>query len=138
MEKIKIAKDKIRIVIGAGGQTIKSIIEKTKADININDDGEVFISAVDTKVCEEAKKMILLYAEDVKIGQIFDVKIVKIMNFGAFAEIMQGKEGLIHISQLSEKRVEKVEDVIKEGDIVKVKVIGVDNFGKISLSMKQV
>jgi polyribonucleotide nucleotidyltransferase len=136
MEQFTIAKDKIRIVIGAGGQNIKGIIEKTKAEINIKDDGEVFISAVDSKACEEAKKMVLLYAEDCKVGEVYDVKIVKIMNFGAFAEIIPGKEGLIHISQLANKRVAKVEDVVNEGDIVKVKVIGVDDAGKISLSMK--
>ena len=138
MEKIFVPKDRIKVIIGSGGQNIKAIVEKTKADINIKDTGEVSISAVNRDNFEAAKKMILLYAQDVKIGELYKVKITKIMNFGAFAEIIPGKEGLIHISQLAEQRVERVEDIVSEGDEVMVKVLAVDDMGKVSLSMKQV
>ncbi len=137
VEKMKIDKDKIRLVIGAGGQNIKKIVEKTKADIDIKDDGTIVISANSLDACEETKKIISLYTDDIKIGDIFDVKIVKIVNFGAFAEIVPGKEGLIHISQLDNKRVQKVEDVLSLGDVVKAKVIEIDRLGKINLSIKE-
>jgi len=137
IEKFKIDKDKIRLVIGTGGQNIKKIIEKTKADIDIKDDGSVIISADSLDNCKNAKRMISLYVDDIKEGDIFEVKIVKIVNFGAFAEIVPGKEGLIHISQMDNKRVQSVEDVLNLGDIVKVKVIGIDKLGKINLSMKE-
>jgi polyribonucleotide nucleotidyltransferase len=138
IEKIFVPKDRIKVIIGSGGQNIKAIVEKTKADINIKDTGEVSISAVNRDNFEAAKKMILLYAEDVKVGELYKVKITKIMNFGAFAEILPGKEGLIHISQLAEQRVERVEDIVTEGQEVMVKVLAVDDMGKVSLSMKQV
>ncbi len=135
MEKITVPKDKIKVIIGSGGQNIKSIVEQTKATIDIEDNGDVYISAVSKESFDLAKSMILLYSQDVEVGKIYKVKVVKIMNFGAFAQIIPGKEGLIHISQMSERRVNRVEDVLKEGDEVMVKVLSVDDNGKVSLSM---
>lgn len=135
MEKLTVPKDKIKVIIGSGGQNIKGIVEQTKATIDIEDNGDVYISAVSKESFDLAKSMILLYSQDVEVGKTYKVKITKIMNFGAFAQIIPGKEGLIHISQMSERRVNKVEDILKEGDEVMAKVLAIDDHGKVSLSM---
>jgi polyribonucleotide nucleotidyltransferase len=133
---IKVHPDKIRDVIGKGGVTIRSITEETGCTIDIADDGTVTIASVNKEAADEARKRIEQITADVEPGQIFEGKVIKIMNFGAFVSLTPGRDGLVHISQLSEERVENVTDVVKEGDIVKVKVLEVDKQGRIRLSMK--
>lgn len=125
--------ERIKDVIGSGGKTINKIIDETGVKIDIEDDGTVFIASVDSEMNEKAKKIILSIVEDVEVGDVYDGKIVRIMNFGAFVDLGGGKEGMIHISKLSNKRVEKVEDVVKIGDSVEVEVIKVDEKGRIDL-----
>ena len=125
--------DKIKDVIGSGGKTINKIIDETGVKIDIEDDGTVFVASCDAEMNEKAKKIILSIAEDVEVGDVYDGKVVRIMNFGAFVDLGGGKEGMIHISKLSNKRVEKVEDVVKVGDDVEVEVIKVDEKGRIDL-----
>jgi len=133
---IKINPDKIRDVIGKGGVTIRSITEETGATIDVNDDGMVKVFSVDRAAGEEAKKRIELITADVEVGTIYDGKVARLMDFGAFVTILPGKDGLVHISQICEERVEKVSDKLSEGDKVKVKVLEVDKQGRIRLSMK--
>ncbi len=133
---IKVHPDKIRDVIGKGGVTIRSITEETGCTIDIADDGTVTIASVNKEAADEARKRIEQITADVEPGQIFEGKVIKIMNFGAFVSLTPGRDGLVHISQLSDERVENVTDVVKEGDIVKVKVLEVDKQGRIRLSMK--
>ncbi len=133
---IKINPDKIRDVIGPGGKVINEIIDETGVQIDIEDDGSVFITSPDQSSADKAREWVENLTREVKVGEIFDARIVKIMDFGAFAEILPGQEGLIHISELSDKRVEKVGDVVKVGDIVPVKVKEIDNLGRINLSMR--
>ena len=133
---IKVHPDKIRDVIGKGGVTIRSITEETGCTIDIADDGTVTIASVNKEAADDARKRIEQITADVEPGQIFEGKVIKIMNFGAFVSLTPGRDGLVHISQLSEERVENVTDVVKEGDIVKVKVLEVDKQGRIRLSMK--
>ncbi|MFA5941726.1 MAG: polyribonucleotide nucleotidyltransferase [Sinimarinibacterium sp.] len=133
---IKIHPDKIREVIGKGGSTIQSITKETGTQIDISDDGTIKIAAVDGKAAEAAVARINALTRDVEVGAIYEGKVAKIMDFGAFVTIAPGKDGLVHISQLADKRVEKVEDVVKEGQVVKVKVLEVSRDGKIRLSMK--
>jgi polyribonucleotide nucleotidyltransferase len=128
--------DKIRNVIGTGGKIINAIIDETGVQIDIEDDGSIFITSPDALAAKKAQEWIDNLTHEVKAGEMFNAKITKIMTFGAFAEILPGQEGLIHISELSEKRVEKVEDVVKIGDIVPVKVREIDTQGRINLSMK--
>jgi len=130
--------DKIRHVIGPGGKTIRKIIEETGVKIDIEEDGRVFIASTNGEAGEKALKMIETLTKDVEVGEIYLGRVVKITNFGAFTEILPGKEGLVHISQLADERVNKVEDVLKVGDEVLVKVIDIDKQGKISLSRKAV
>ena len=130
--------DKIRNVIGSGGKIINEIIDETGVQIDIEDDGSVFITSADKVSSEKAKQWIDNLTHEVKAGEKFNAKITKIMTFGAFAEILPGQEGLIHISELADRRVEKVEDVVKVGDIVPVKVKEIDSQGRINLSMKMV
>ncbi|MBQ7327866.1 MAG: polyribonucleotide nucleotidyltransferase [Clostridia bacterium] len=125
--------EKIKDVIGSGGKTINKIIDETGVKIDIEDDGTVYIASVDAEMNEKAKKIILSIAEDVEVGDVYDGKVVRIMTFGAFVDLGGGKEGMIHISKLSNKRVEKVEDVVKVGDEVEVEVIKVDEKGRIDL-----
>ena len=125
--------DKIKDVIGSGGKTISKIIDETGVKIDIEDDGTVFIASVDSEMNEKAKKIILSITEDVEVGDVYDGKVVRIMNFGAFVDLGGGKEGMIHISKLSNKRVDKVEDVVKIGDNVEVEVIKIDEKGRIDL-----
>ena len=133
---IQIDPEKIRDVIGPGGKMINEIIDETGVEIDIEDDGSVFITSVDQEGAEKAKKWIDDLTREIKAGEMFNARITRIMDFGAFAEVLPGQEGLIHISKLSEDRVEKVEDVVKVGDIVAVKVVEIDNLGRINLSMK--
>ncbi len=135
---LQINKDKIREVIGKGGAVIREISETTGAKIEINDEGLVSIAAVDQKSGNDALEWIKGIVEEPEIGKIYDGKVIKIMDFGAFVNFMGSTDGLVHISQLKKERVEKVEDVISEGDMVKVKVLDIDSRGKIKLSMKAV
>ncbi len=125
--------DKIKDVIGSGGKMINKIIDETGVKIDIDDDGQVFIATQDLDMAEKAKKIILGIVEDVEVGDVYDAKVVRIMNFGAFVEFGGNKEGMIHISKLSNKRVAKVEDVVKIGDTVEVEVIKIDDKGRIDL-----
>ena len=134
--KMKIKKDKIREVIGSGGKVIKEICEKSNAKVEIDDDGNILISCDDTKSGEVATKMIEDIVAEPEIGKIYEGKVVKTMEFGAFVNFLGQRDGLVHISQLKPERVEKTTDVVKEGDLVKVKVIGVDDRGKVKLSLK--
>ncbi|OUW95183.1 MAG: polyribonucleotide nucleotidyltransferase [Pelagibacteraceae bacterium TMED237] len=135
---LQINKDKIREVIGKGGAVIREISETTGAKIEINDEGLVSIAAVDQKSGNDALEWIKGIVEEPEIGKIYEGKVIKIMDFGAFVNFMGSTDGLVHISQLKNERVEKVEDVISEGDMVKVKVLDIDSRGKIKLSMKAV
>jgi len=129
--------DKIRDVIGPGGKMIKKIIEETGVKIDIEDDGKVFIAAVDMEAGQKAVKIIEALVRDVVLGTTYTGKVTRLMNFGAFVEILPGKEGLVHISQLALERVEKVEDVVKVGDEILVKVTEIDRQGRINLSRKE-
>lgn len=133
---MKINPEKIRNVIGTGGKIINAIIDETGVQIDIEDDGSVFITSPDAVAAKKAQEWIDNLTHEVKAGEIFNAKITRIMNFGAFAEILPGQEGLIHISELADRRVEKVEDVVKIGDIVPVKVKEIDSQGRINLSAK--
>lgn len=128
--------EKIRNVIGSGGKIINQIIDETGVQIDIEDDGSVFITSPDEISAQKAQKWIDNLTHEVKAGELFNARITRIMNFGAFAEILPGQEGLIHISELADHRVDKVEDVVKVGDVVPVKVRNVDEQGRINLSMK--
>ncbi|MGP3395074.1 polyribonucleotide nucleotidyltransferase [Stenotrophomonas maltophilia] len=136
---IKIHPDKIREVIGKGGSTIQAITKETGTQIDIQDDGTIVIASVNAIAAQAAKARIEQITSDVEPGRIFyEGKVAKIMDFGAFVTILPGKDGLVHVSQISSDRVEKVGDVLKEGDVVKVKVLEVDKQGRIRLSMKAV
>ncbi len=135
---IKIDPEKIRDVIGKGGVTIRSITEETGATVDVTDDGVVKIFSVDKAAGEEAKKRIELITAEVEVGRIYEGKVARLMDFGAFVTILPGKDGLVHISQICEERVEKVSDKLSEGDVVKVKVLEVDKQGRVRLSMKAV
>ncbi|HHI94931.1 MAG TPA: polyribonucleotide nucleotidyltransferase [Gammaproteobacteria bacterium] len=135
---IKIHPDKIRDVIGKGGATIRSITEQTGAGVDIEDDGTIKISSVDSAAGEQALKLIEQITADVEVGVTYEGKVAKLMDFGAFVTILPGKDGLVHISQISEERVENVSDKLSEGDIIKVKVLEIDKQGRIRLSMKAV
>ncbi|MCG7894850.1 MAG: polyribonucleotide nucleotidyltransferase [Candidatus Thiodiazotropha taylori] len=136
--EFKINPDKIRDVIGKGGVTIRSITEETGATVDITDDGVVKIFSVDKHAGEEAQRRVELITADVEVGTIYEGKVAKLMDFGAFVTILPGKDGLVHISQISNERVEKVSDKLAEGDVVKVKVLEVDKQGRIRLSMKAI
>ena len=134
----KIDPDKIRDVIGKGGAVIRGITEETGASIDIDQDGTVKVASVDGASGREAVKRIELITAEVEVGKIYDGKVARLMDFGAFVTILPGKDGLVHISQISEERVEKVSDKLSEGDEVKVKVLEVDRQGRVRLSMKEV
>jgi len=135
---MKINPDKIRDVIGKGGATIRSIQEETGANIDIDDSGSIKIASVDLEAGNEARRRVEQITADVEVGTIYDGKVAKLMDFGAFVTILPGKDGLVHISQICEERVQNVSDKLSEGDIVKVKVLEVDKQGRIRLSMKAV
>jgi polyribonucleotide nucleotidyltransferase len=134
----QIKPDKIREVIGKGGATIRAITEETGATVDISDDGIVKIASVDLMAGQEARRQIELITLDIEVGKIYEGKVVKLMDFGAFVTIPPGRDGLVHISQISEERVEKVSDKLKEGQTVQVKVLEIDKQGRIRLSMKAV
>jgi polyribonucleotide nucleotidyltransferase len=134
----RINPEKIRDVIGKGGATIRAITEETGTQIDLQDDGKVTIASADKDSAEEARKRIELITADVEVGSIYEGRVAKIMDFGAFVTILPGRDGLVHISQISEERVTSVSDKLSEGDSVKVKVLEVDKQGRIRLSMKAV
>ena len=136
IEKIKINPDKIGAVIGKGGETINKITKETGAEIDIKDDGLITVSAVDTAAIEKALDSIRGLTEEPEVGTIYNGTVVKIMEFGAFVNILPGVDGMVHISQLSDSRVEKVTDVLKEGDKVRVKLTAIDERGRLNLSIK--
>ncbi|MBR3190134.1 polyribonucleotide nucleotidyltransferase [Bosea sp. (in: a-proteobacteria)] len=138
IETMKIPVDKIREVIGSGGKVIREIVEKTGAKVNIEDDGTIKIASADGKSIEAAIKWIKSIVSEPEAGQIYDGSVVKVMEFGAFVNFFGAKDGLVHISELAPRRVQKVQDVVKEGDKVKVKFLGMDERGKVRLSMKVV
>lgn len=135
---IQIKPDKIRDVIGSGGKVINKIIDETGVKIDIEDDGRVFIASVDTESGNKAKEIIENIVREVEIGEVLTGKVVRIMNFGAFVSLPGGKDGLVHISKLANERVNSVEDVVKIGDEVTVKVMDIDDQGRINLSRKAV
>ena len=135
---MQINPEKIRDVIGKGGATIRAITDETGTTIDISDDGIIKIASVDNAAAQEAMSRIELITADVEVGRIYDGKVAKLMDFGAFVNILPGKDGLVHISQISDERVENVSDKLHEGDRVKVKVLEIDKQGRIRLSMKAV
>jgi polyribonucleotide nucleotidyltransferase len=135
---MKIDPEKIRDVIGKGGAVIRAITEETGATVDIENDGTVRIASVDGASGKEARRRIELITADVEVGRVYEGRVARLMDFGAFVTILPGKDGLVHISQISNERVEKVSDKLAEGDIVKVKVLEVDRQGRVRLSMKEV
>jgi polyribonucleotide nucleotidyltransferase len=137
VESIQINPDKIREVIGKGGETIQKITGETGADIDIKDDGTIMIASPDGASINAAKQWIQTIVAEPEVGKIYvDVPVVSVMDFGAFVQIMPGKDGLVHISELSEERVAKTSDVVSEGDKVTVKLVAIDDRGRLQLSMK--
>ncbi|HPQ10756.1 MAG TPA: polyribonucleotide nucleotidyltransferase [Bacillota bacterium] len=136
MVTMQIDPDKIRDVIGTGGKTIRSIITETGVEIDIKDDGTVYIASVDLEAANKAVKRITELTKEVEVGEVYEGTVTRIAKFGAFVEILPGKEGLIHISKLAKERVANVEDVVKVGDVVQVKVIEIDQQGRINLSRR--
>ena len=135
---MKINPNKIRDVIGKGGATIRALSEETGATIDVSDDGVINIASVDKSGGEMAKERIKQITSDVEVGRIYQGTVVKLMDFGAFVNILPGRDGLVHISQISRERVNQVSDVLREGDVVKVKVLEIDKQGRIRLSMKAI
>jgi polyribonucleotide nucleotidyltransferase len=136
IETLTIPTDKIREVIGSGGKVIREIVEKTGAKVDIDDSGTVKVSASESSKIKAAVDWIKSIASEPEIGQIYDGKVVKIVDFGAFVNFFGAKDGLVHVSQIAPHRVNKVSDVLHEGQIVKVKLLGFDDRGKVRLSMK--
>jgi polyribonucleotide nucleotidyltransferase len=134
----KIDPSKIRDVIGKGGATIRSLTEKTGASIDLTDDGIVKVASVDKSAGEEARRLIEEITAEVEVGKVYEGKVARLMDFGAFVTILPGKDGLVHISQISAEHVEKVSDKLAEGDMVKVKVLEIDRQGRVRLSMKEI
>lgn len=135
---MRINPEKIRDVIGKGGATIRALTEETSTTIDINDDGTVKIASVDKAAGEEARRRIEEITADVEVGNIYEGKVVRIMDFGAFVNILPGRDGMVHISQISDERVQNVSDKLSVGDIIKVKVLDIDKQGRVRLSMKGV
>ncbi len=138
MHKIMIDPEKIGSVIGTGGKTIRSIIDETKTTIDISNDGTVLIGSPDEEAARRAIEIVESLTREAEIGGIYNGKVTRLMNFGAFVEILPGKEGLVHISELADHRVDKVEDIVKVGDEITVKVIDIDNMGRVNLSRRAV
>jgi len=138
VHKLKIDPDKIGAVIGTGGKTIRSIIDETKTTIDIENDGTVLIGSPDEAAAQKAIDIIESLTKDVEVNSIYTGKVTRLMTFGAFVEILPGKEGMVHISELADYRVDKVEDIVKVGDEITVKVIDIDNMGKVRLSRRAV
>jgi len=125
-------------VIGTGGKVIREIVEKTGAKIDIQDDGTIKVASASGAAIAAALKWIKGIVSEPEVGEIYDGKVVKVVDFGAFVNFFGAKDGLVHVSELAPRRVNKVSDVVNEGDMVKVKLLGFDNRGKVRLSMKQV
>lgn len=138
MQTMKIDTDKIRDVIGKGGATIRSIVEETGAEVDISDDGTVRLYAPDNAAATAAKNRILALTTEPEPGTVYQGKVVRIADFGAFVQFLPGKDGLVHISQIADRRIEKVTDELSEGDMVVVKILDVDNRGRVKLSMREV
>jgi polyribonucleotide nucleotidyltransferase len=138
IETMQIPVDKIREVIGSGGKVIREIVEKTGAKIDISDDGTIKIASAKAESIKAAINWIKSIASEPEVGHIYDGTVVKVMDFGAFVNFFGAKDGLVHISQLAPRRVQRTTDVVKEGDKVKVKLLGFDERGKVRLSMKVV
>jgi len=138
IESFKIPTDKIREVIGTGGKVIREIVEKTGAKVNIEDDGTVKVASANGESIRAAVNWIKSITQEPELGMIYDGTVVKVVDFGAFVNFFGSRDGLVHISQLANQRVGKVTDVVKEGDKVKVKLLGFDDRGKTRLSMKVV
>ena len=136
MVSFKVDQDKIREVIGKGGATIRALTEETGTSINIEDDGTVTISSPDMARVDEARRRIELITAKVEVGQVYEGKVTRLLDFGAIVEVLPGKDGLLHISQIANERVNQVSDYVQEGQVVRVKVIGSDDKGRIRLSMK--
>jgi polyribonucleotide nucleotidyltransferase len=132
--QIKVDPEKIREIIGPGGKVIRNITATTGAEIEVEDDGTVTIAAVESEAARKAIEMIEAITADVEVGTLYDGTVMRIVNFGAFVEILPGKEGLVRISEIANERIDKVEDVLKEGDVIKVKCIEVDSMNRINLS----
>ena len=133
---IQIDPEKIKVVIGKGGDTINSIIEETGVKIDIDQEGKVSIASADAEMIQKAIKIIEELTKEVKVGEVYLGKVVRIEKFGAFVNLIKGKDGLVHISQLANERVNNVEDVVKLGDEVLVKVTEIDRQGRVNLSRK--
>jgi polyribonucleotide nucleotidyltransferase len=138
IETMKIPVDKIREVIGSGGKVIREIVEKTGAKIDIGEDGTIKIAAAEQTKIDAAREWIKSIASEPEVGQVYTGKVVKVVDFGAFVNFFGARDGLVHVSQISSERVNKVADVLKEGQEVKVKLLGFDDRGKTRLSMKVV
>ena len=138
MEIVKINPEKIRDLIGKGGATIRELTESTKSTIDIGEDGTVKISAINTDDLERAKIRVRQLTETLKVGATYEGRVVKIVDFGAFVEVTPNQQGLVHVSQIADQRVENVSDYLKEGQQLKVKVIEIDRQGRVRLSMKDV
>jgi polyribonucleotide nucleotidyltransferase len=137
-ETVKIKKEKIGSVVGKGGATIRALTEEFNVNVDIDDEGLVSIASDSKEAAEACKKRIEQLVEEVEVGKIYEGKVQKIMDFGAFVNVLPGKDGLVHISQISNERVEKVEDELREGEIIKVKVLEIDKQGRIRLSIKAI
>jgi len=138
VEAITINPDKIREVIGKGGETINKIIAETGAEIDIKDDGTVMIASPNKESIDKAVAMVRNITAEPEVGKIYEnARVVSVLDFGAFVEILPGKDGLVHVSEMSEERVNKPSDVVKEGDLVDVKLVAIDDKGRLNLSMKQ-
>jgi len=135
---MRIPPDKIRDVIGKGGVTIRALTEETGTVVDISDDGAVKVAAADLAACEEAIRRIEKLTADVTVGEIYEGTVTKLMDFGAIVNILPGKQGLVHISQIANERIAQVSDKLSEGQVVKVKVLEIDRQGRIRLSMKEV
>jgi polyribonucleotide nucleotidyltransferase len=136
ISKLMIHPDTIRDVIGKGGETINKIIAETGVEIDIEDNGLVMIASTDAEAAKQAIEWIEGLTARPEVGKIYKGKVVKIMDFGAFVEILPGKDGLVHISQIADRRIEHVTDVLSEGDVVTVKLMEIDSQGRLNLSMK--
>ncbi|MFN9212475.1 MAG: S1 RNA-binding domain-containing protein, partial [Betaproteobacteria bacterium] len=136
LTKMKINPEKIRDVIGKGGAVIRALTEETGTQIDIEDDGTIIIASVDLEKAREAERRIRELTAEVEVGKIYDGTVLRLLDFGAIVQLLPGKEGLLHISQIANERVNAVADYLKEGQMVKVKVIEADEKGRVRLSMK--
>jgi len=136
--KLQINPEKIREVIGKGGETIQKITAETGVDIDIEDSGLIMIASADADAANKAKEWIESIVAEPEVGKVYNGKVVKVMDFGAFVEILPGKDGMVHISQIRDERVEDINKELKEGDEVTVKLMEIDDRGRLNLSMKAV